>query len=88
MNDQRLIDANALKEHKYYDETRLEYCVPVYNIDTAPTIEPKRGEWITKTRHEHCDGGSIKTPLPIDDNDPFGNNDGDFEPLDDEQMPF
>ena len=45
MNDQRLIDANALKEHKYYDETRHEYCVPVYNIDTAPTIGLKRGEW-------------------------------------------
>lgn len=43
---QRLIDANALKDHKVYIEDRHEYCVPVFDIDNAPTVEPKRGEWI------------------------------------------
>ncbi len=56
MNEQRLIDANALRTRfKHYaidcrendDETSAEVwedCIT--ELDGAPTIEPKRGEWI------------------------------------------
>lgn len=46
------ISREALKKHKVYSEERREYIVPVYNIDNAPTVEPKRpqGEWIPCTK--------------------------------------
>lgn len=42
----RLIDADALKDEKFYSHERHEKCVSVYAIDMMPTIEPRpHGEW-------------------------------------------
>ena len=41
----RLIDADALKKHKYHDSDRYENAVAVYHIDNAPTIlESTKGD--------------------------------------------
>ena len=63
MNDQRLIDADALSERlKDLDEWCIDCRKPGIEqarcmVHEAPTVEPKRGEWITKTRHEHWPSG-------------------------------
>ena len=44
----RLIDADALKEHKVYSAERHEKVVPVANIDWMPTVDAvpvKHGYW-------------------------------------------
>lgn len=45
----RLIDADALKEHKVYSAERHEKVVPVANIDWMPTVDAapvKHGRWV------------------------------------------
>lgn len=50
MNDQRLIDANALKK----EVRNLSRPYGILNlIDAQPAIEPKRGEWVK-------DAGGVK----------------------------
>ena len=51
----RLIDADNLKKLKVYSEERREYIVPVYNIDNAPTVEPKKGKKKANIAAEHDD---------------------------------
>ena len=44
----RLIDADALKEHKVYSAERHEKVVPVANIDWMPTVDASpvvHGRW-------------------------------------------
>jgi len=52
----RLIDADALKEHKVYSAERHEKVVPVANIDWMPTVDAapvKHGKWTTKRTQKH-----------------------------------
>lgn len=63
----RLIDADALKEHteivsyknEWY-ETEIDEFVSVENIDSAPTIEPKRGVWIPVKASIYPYGNDVK----------------------------
>ena len=50
----RLIDADALKETIDREIFRHDTIDHVFQIiDDAPTIEPKRGEWISRDPHWH-----------------------------------
>ena len=50
MKEQRLIDANVIRDEvlndNTYDNDTVNYYLGV--IDAAPTVEPKRGEWVGK----------------------------------------
>lgn len=59
MNEQRLIDANALKEKAVWAEGYggwNDMVVVVSDIDNAPTIEPPvvSGWWIKTTFWDYC----------------------------------
>ena len=56
MSDIRLVDANALKKCaipcQIHNGALTDLCIPLYQIDNAPTVEPKQGEW-----YYSCDKG-------------------------------
>ena len=62
----RLIDADALKETIDREIFRHDTIDHVFQIiDDAPTIEPKRGEWISTTSGEHwkCSACGYRAPF-------------------------
>lgn len=53
----RYIDADKLKEKKYYDEQRHEYCVSIAEVDWQPTAdvqEVKHGKWKFRDGVSRC----------------------------------
>ena len=61
----RLIDADELKKCAIpctiHNGALTDLCVPLYQIDTAPTVKLKRtqGKWIKDYTHEEHGGASI-----------------------------
>lgn len=59
----RLIDADAVKLPKGFFE-KVDNVPKFYEwLDAQPTIEPKRGKWIVRKRHEHFPSGKEYTEL-------------------------
>ena len=55
---ERYIDAERLKDKKYYDEKRHEYCVSIAEVDWQPTADVqkvKHGKWIWITNSDRPD---------------------------------
>ena len=54
----RLIDADELKKRaipcEIHNGALTDLCVPLYQINNAPTVERPQGEWIIDGHHIRC----------------------------------
>lgn len=79
----RYIDADRLKEKKYYDEKRHEYCVSIAEVDWQPTAdvqEVKHGKWVYEDYECSCCGESLSSIMDSDSYFSIGFNGCDYCP--------
>lgn len=65
----RYIDADKLKEKKYYDEKRHEYCVSIAEVDWQPTADVR--EILHAHYDENGDCSNCGCAIPTDDKRDF-----------------